>query len=134
MKARKGSGGPCEPPVSPSSCAPDQHPALIVTALSLVVEQPSGPVTVTRSVTVPELPAVNRMLRAVLPPVIAPFSIVHAYVAPLPAVRTDAVFPVELAQAVDDALMDASGDATRMRADPLEVPAAHHASESAVIE
>lgn len=51
----------------------------------------------------------------------------------MPAVRTDAVFPDDEAQTVAGALIVASGDATLMRAEPLEPPS-QRASESAITE
>ena len=76
------------------------------------------------------------MLLVPWPEVIVPLSLamLHEYVAPLPAVETDAVFRVELAQIVIFVLIVASGADTLMRAEPLDVPPVHDASETAVTE
>jgi hypothetical protein len=52
---------------------------------------PADVVTVIASVIVPGGPAVNVMLAVPLPPVIAPPVMLHAYVAPAPALATDAL-------------------------------------------
>ena len=73
--------------------------ALIVTDLLLDEElHPPELVMTTEIVMVPELPAVNRMLFVELPEVIEPLVMVHVYLAPLPALGTDAVLPAEAAQ------------------------------------
>src|SRR4029079_11012011 len=66
--------------------------------------------TVTFRVTEPEAPAWNVMLRVPAPPVIVPFPIDHVYVAPTPASGTEALWPPELEQADDGAVIVASGD------------------------
>src|SRR5437867_1227953 len=65
--------------------------------------------TVTSSATVPELPAVNVIVRVPAPAVIVPPPIVHEYVAPIPASGTEAMFPVELGHTEDAAVIEADG-------------------------
>ena len=74
------------------------------------------------------------MLRVPWPESIEPLPLVmlQEYLAPFPAVGTDAVFRVEPAQTVAGALIVVSGF-TRTRADPLEVPV-HTSWDNAITE
>lgn len=49
------------------------------------------------------------MVAVPAPPVIEPFVIDHAYVAPAPALATDALLPAELAQTVAEVVIVADG-------------------------
>jgi hypothetical protein len=69
--------------------------------------QPLLSVTVSRSWTVPEAPAVNVTVSVVLPPVIDPLTIDHAY-AVMPAGAV-AVLPVAFAQTEEDAEITGAG-------------------------
>src|SRR5262249_40181792 len=86
--------------------APEEE---IVGDASSVAEQPAPLTTVTPRVTEPELPAVNAIERVPLPPVIVPFPIVQAYVAPAPASGTEAALPAEPEQTWAGAVIVASG-------------------------
>src|SRR5260221_12949450 len=63
----------------------------------LASEQPAAVVTVTFSVSVPPAPAVKVMLFVPAPAVIVPLVMPHAYVAPTPALATEAMLPVVVA-------------------------------------
>src|SRR5205823_5206520 len=65
-----------------------------VTFADFVSLQPAVVVTVTWSVSVPTMPAVKLMLLVPLPLLIVPLVIDHAYVAPTPALATEAVLEV----------------------------------------
>ena len=96
---------------------------LIVTFALPLFEQPLS-VTVTLSVVVPDAPAVNAMAFVPAPPVIAPFTIDHAYDAPAIA-ATLALLPVELGHVDDGALIVAAGGvqfAALIEAENSEVP------------
>ena len=92
-------------------------------------------VTVTPSPTGPAGPALNVTERVPVPPVIDPFEIVQAYVAPAPASGTEATSPVVFGQAVAGAVMVAFGEGfTVMAAEPEAVPAHDVASTTPVTE
>ena len=73
--------------------------------------QPIGPVTETDKDTEPVDPAVYVMLLVTEPAVMVPFVIVHAYVAPDPALLTEAILPVETAVTMEAVEMPAPGRA-----------------------
>ncbi len=81
-------------------------------------------VTVTFRTVVPDAPALNVIAFVVAPPVIVPFTIDHAYVAPAIA-ATLALLPVEFGHVDDGALMVAEGGvqfAALIDAENSEVP------------
>src|SRR4051794_24896636 len=71
---------------------------LTATSAVLLALQPAPDVTVTARCTLLDEPAVYVMFGVPAPPVIEPFVIDQAYVAPAPAFATDALLPAELAQ------------------------------------
>jgi hypothetical protein len=83
--------------------------ATTVTVADPEALQPDGFVTVTASPTTPDAPAVNVIVGPVAPAVMVPFVIVHAYVAPAPALGTDAVLPVETIHTAAGAVIAAEG-------------------------
>ena len=66
-------------------------------------------VTVTLSVNVPTAPAVKVMLLVPVPPVIVPLVMLQLYVAPTPALATEATLPVEPLAALAGAVIVAFG-------------------------
>ena len=83
----------------------------IGTLLEPIELQPPLCATVTPSITHPEAPARNVMLRVPAPLVIVPFPIVQVYVAPTPASGTEAPCPLELEQTEEGAVIVEPGDA-----------------------
>ena len=87
------------------------HVGSIGTLLEPMELQPPLCATVTPSITDPEAPAENVMLRVPAPAVIVPFPIVQVYVAPTPASGTEAPCPLELEQTEEGAVIVELGDA-----------------------
>ena len=73
--------------------------------------QPVGPVTETDKDTEPVDPPVYVMLFVPAPAVMVPFVIVHAYMAPDPALLTEAILPIETAVTMEAVEMLALGRA-----------------------
>jgi len=80
-----------------------------VTLAFPVSEQPAPFVTVTESWTGPIAPAVHVIALVPDPAVIVPFVIVQAYVAPAPALGTEAALPVDAGQTLAGAVIIAVG-------------------------
>jgi hypothetical protein len=83
-------------------------------------------------VTKPDTPAVHVIDDVPVPAVMTPFAIAHAYVAPAPALGTDAVFPVEPGHTADGAVMAEGRTTTLTVAVPDELPEHTVASETEV--
>lgn len=94
---------------SAGAVTPESGNGLTPTLFVPLTLQPAALVTVAWRTTCPDCPAVKRIADVAAPDVIAPFSIVQAYVAPVPAPGTVAVFPAEPAHTETGAEMTADG-------------------------